>query len=294
MLQKYVQKILEAYPDLFIHSVTLNENGQNNTVIEVNNTLIFRFPKYQQGIADLQAETRLLQFVDKHITLDIPKPIYLNLESQVVGDVFVGYRMIPGRCFDMKTFHAIKRIDLRVIARQLSTFLIELHRIPLQGEFIDRLHQNNPYKYWEDMYKRIQNKLFRHMSNEGQLRVRKHFEHFLNEHFLNNALNFQYEPTFVHGDFGTSNILIEHTLPKVAGVIDFGGAHIGDPAIDAAAIMSGYGESFLRLMYESYPGLGSAQSRTNFYIGTFALQEALFGIENNDEQAFKNGISNYQ
>lgn len=30
-----------------------------------------------------------------------------------------------------------------------------------------------------------------------------------------------------------------------------------------------------------------------FYAGTFALQEALYGLEDGDEQAFENGIAVY-
>jgi aminoglycoside 2''-phosphotransferase len=30
-----------------------------------------------------------------------------------------------------------------------------------------------------------------------------------------------------------------------------------------------------------------------FYVGTFALQEALFGIENGDREAFQSGIADY-
>lgn len=289
MLENYVQKILEVHPNLQIHSVILNENGQNNAVIEVNNELIFRFPKYQQGIKELHEETRLLKFINKYITLDISNPIYQNLESQTVGEVFIGYRKIPGKNFDMQVFHSMRHDDLCVIANQLAQFLSELHNIPLQAEFMDHHYQQNQYKYWENMYRRIQEKLFPYMSNGNQIIVIKHFEDFLND-----TMNFQYKPAIVHGDFGVGNILIDHKLPKVTGIIDFGGSHVGDPAVDAAAIISGYGEDFLKQMYLFYPKLQNAESRMKFYMGTFALQEALFGIENNDEQAFKNGIFNYQ
>lgn len=289
MLKDYAQKNMEAYPNLRIHSVILNENGQNNTVIEVNNELIFRFPKYQSGIKELREETRLLKFISKYITLEIPNPIYESLESQTVGEVFAGYRKIPGRAFDRQAVYSKGQEDLYAIANQLAQFLVELHRIPLQDEYIDLHYSKNQYNYWEDMYIRIQEKLFQYMSKESQVRVRKHFEDFLND-----PMNFQYKPAYVHGDFGVGNILIDHHLPTVAGVIDFGGSHVGDPAVDAAAIISGYGEDFLKLMYKFYPDLQSAESRMKFYRGTFALQEALFGIENNDEEAFKNGIIIYQ
>ena len=36
-----------------------------------------------------------------------------------------------------------------------------------------------------------------------------------------------------------------------------------------------------------------ALGRVAFYRGTFALQEALFGVENGDEEAFRAGIAPY-
>lgn len=289
MLHNYVRQILEAYPNLCIQSAKLHEGGQNNTVIEINHSLIFRFPKYEGGIKELSEETRLLKLIGRHITLDIPNPIYQNLESQTVGEVFVGYRMIPGKTLDIQAFRSIGQDDLKGMAQQLAQFLLELHTVSLQDELLDPGHQQNQHQYWEDMYRRIREKLFRYMSKESQAFVRKHFEGFLND-----STNFQYKPTVVHGDFGAGNILIDHHLPRVAGIIDFGGAHVGDPAVDAAAVLSGFGEDFLTQMYAFYPELQRMESRMRFYMGTFALQEALFGIENGDAQAFKNGIINYQ
>jgi aminoglycoside 2''-phosphotransferase len=36
-----------------------------------------------------------------------------------------------------------------------------------------------------------------------------------------------------------------------------------------------------------------AYERVKFYCGTFALQEALFGIENDDRDAFQAGMEEY-
>lgn len=42
-----------------------------------------------------------------------------------------------------------------------------------------------------------------------------------------------------------------------------------------------------------YPEGEKIKERVKFYRSTFALQEALHGIENNDEEAFRNGIAAY-
>ena len=38
----------------------------------------------------------------------------------------------------------------------------------------------------------------------------------------------------------------------------------------------------------------AALPRVKFALGTFALQEALFGIENGDQEAFEAGIAEYR
>lgn len=43
-----------------------------------------------------------------------------------------------------------------------------------------------------------------------------------------------------------TNILYSATKQDISGVIDFGGASIGDPAYDFAGILAGYGEGFLQ------------------------------------------------
>ena len=68
---------------------------------------------------------------------------------------------------------------------------------------------------------------------------------------------------------------------------------MGDPAYDFAGLLSGYGEGFLEYCAEVYPAVKVFMGRIRFYQGTFALLEALFGIENGDEEALKAGLERY-
>lgn len=43
-----------------------------------------------------------------------------------------------------------------------------------------------------------------------------------------------------------------------------------------------------------YPNGTEIADRVRFYRSTFALQEALHGVENNDLEAFENGIKAYR
>jgi len=129
------------------------------------------------------------------------------------------------------------------------------------------------------------------MRKEARYSVEKNFED-----YLLNKENFNFHPTVIHGDFGPTNILYDKESSKISGVIDFGLVAVGDPASDFASLIGpfGYGESFLELFSSVYPDAKMLLERARFYSSTFALQEALFGVENNDKEAFDEGIKMYR
>jgi aminoglycoside 2''-phosphotransferase len=88
--------------------------------------------------------------------------------------------------------------------------------------------------------------------------------------------------------------LFDRQRQAIRGVIDFGGSGLGDPAYDLAGLLSGYGETFIRRCYRAYPEVETFMDRVRFYQGSFALLEALFGAENNDQKAFESGIEQYR
>ncbi|WP_423407020.1 hypothetical protein AABM38_14180 [Heyndrickxia sp. MSNUG] len=47
-------RIMEVYPDLKIVKYEKNNFGQNNDVLIINDQLVFRFPKYEDGIRNLE------------------------------------------------------------------------------------------------------------------------------------------------------------------------------------------------------------------------------------------------
>jgi aminoglycoside 2''-phosphotransferase len=56
----------------------------------------------------------------------------------------------------------------------------------------------------------------------------------------------------------------------------------------------GYGEAFVRSFTSVYPAVETFLDRARFYAGTFAVQEALWGLEHGDAAAFSSGIAAYR
>ncbi|MTI65501.1 MAG: DUF1679 domain-containing protein [Firmicutes bacterium] len=276
--------IKSSYPKFKIENIILGHKGQNNNIFIINNEYIFRFPKFKNGIDNIFREDKLLESINNYISIDIPKYKFKSLENKRVGEDFVGYKKIGGEPLYKNIFKEIDNIS--VLAKDLSIFLKELHSVPINKLPIEIEVVNN-YKYWLDMYMKIREKLYVYMKEETWKKIEKQFDEF----FKDNS-NFQYKPTLVHGDFGPSNILFDKDKERVIGVIDFSESKIHDPAIDIASLIGpfGYGEDFILKLRKLYPQVDSYIKRAKFYASTFPIQEALFGLENNDEKAFNNGM----
>ncbi|UUZ90458.1 aminoglycoside phosphotransferase family protein [Paenibacillus sp. P25] len=177
---------------------------------------------------------------------------------------------------------------LRKLAVQLAGFLKKLHGIPVEDVLPGGRNDNGSLQ-WLDLYERIRTKLYPCMKQEAKEWTDRHFTGFLGD-----SAKAKFTPSLIHGDFGTLNILYDTAEGRISGIIDFGSAEIGDPAVDYAALLASYGEGFFRFVTDENPEVNRYLARISFYRGTFALQEALFGLENNDEEAFRNGMEGFR
>lgn len=287
--ERYIQSILKEYPDLAINSASLNsQEGQYNDLLIINQQLIFRFPKFKAGLATLKHEVALLKQLQDLLPLKIPRPVYISREMNTVGKAFMGYPKIKGEPLWHPLFQSIKDQQVREkLAAQLAGFLWELHHIPL-NQLDPNLSVKDLPDEWQNMYDEIRSLIFPKLSQESREAISLHFESYLNQ-----VADHPFEPALRHGDFGSGNILYNTKSQSVSGIIDFGSAGLGDPAVDIAAAMT-FGDSFFNYYYASYPGLETLVERARFYKGTFALQEALYGVKHDDPEAFERGIAPYK
>ncbi len=287
-MNHYIERIKEVYPELIIDNVNANDIGQNNDVLIINNSLVFRFPKYEKGIVRLKEEVQILDHISDTISISIPYPEYESFELNEPGKVFTGYRLIEGDPFWNEHLVKVNHVDSMKLAKQLVTFLIEIHSVSKKTLVTSlNLIDNNPYEDMKELFHTIQNKLFQFINEKSQTEISSLFEAFLSHK----------EPiktTLIHGDFGASNILWNSKNCEISGIIDFGGSGIGDPAYDFAGILSSYGMDFYNKCIDLYPNGSEIAKRVTFYKSTFALQEALHGLKNNDNAAFENGIKDYR
>jgi len=240
-------------------------------------------------LKQLKGEVAILIGIQGQVPLAVPLPTHVNLEGQKIGRAFVGYKRLPGEPLWRETYREINDEEtVKELATQLGAFLRALHSVPYDTVIDSDLPAKDTYEECAGTYRRIREKLFGYMRSDARKKVARHFESFLVD-----RSNFEHEPVLKHGDLGPSNILFDRAAQKISGVIDFGNAGLGDPAYDFTGLLSGYGEQFVRQCGRAYQEVETFLDRIRFYRGTFALLEALFGIENGDQKAFRAGIQAY-
>jgi aminoglycoside 2''-phosphotransferase len=264
---------------------------QNNDVIAIDGALIFRFPKHVAGVDALKVEVAILRDIAPHVSLSVPAPVYTSGDTQIVGDVFAGYAHIPGMSLERTTLLSLDEGAQQALALQIGTFLRDLHGIPYETAIGLLLPLADTRNDWAALFARFREHLFPHMPSDAQVAITRGFEAFLAEPQF-----FTHTAVQRHSDFGPGNILYDPTTQRISGIIDFGSAALGDPAIVIAGILCsvGYGEAFLDRMRTTYPALAIMRPRARFYASTLALQEALFGVEHGDPEAFRRGIADYR
>ena len=140
---------------------------------------------------------------------------------------------------------------------------------------------------WNQMYIEIRERLFEPMRPEAREAIQAHFEEYLDTPELQ-----AYTACLRHGDFGSGNVLYDRDKGSICGIIDFGSAGIGDPAVDLAAA-STFGAEMFEEICAAYPEAEKHLRRARFYRGTFALQEALYGLRVGDREAYESGMEPY-
>jgi len=286
-VQEALRAVTATYPDLAIDSVEPG-GGQNSDVLLINGAFVFRFPRYEHLLERMHVEVAILSALQGRLPLPVPQPLFVHLDAPA-GEAFLGYRSLPGEPLDRAALRAVaERQTAERLAGQLGGFLQALHGVSYREAIDVDLPEEETRAGTVDLYARLCEKVLPLMGPGTRDRAAAHFESYLGE-----PANFAFAPVLRHGDFGTTNILFDPRAGQVTGIIDFTSAAAGDPAYDVAGLLACYGEEFVRGCARTYPAIDGLWARIRHYAGRFALEEALFGVENGDSEALRAGLEGY-
>jgi aminoglycoside 2''-phosphotransferase len=275
VLAGYLARIAADLPALRVESARLNSDGMMNDVVVVNDALVFRFAKNDHAKTLLAYESRLLQLIERSV--DVPVPHVEHCTA-----TYMSYRFVPGTPLYR---HVLLRYDAETqasLARQLATFLQQLHAIPLSEVPASPWQAGTPRESRRAFYERwlaeLEQQLYPLFWADQKAWVDDLFAPVRDGRVDMDA----FTPVLIHRDLAAYHVLHAPQTGDLTGVIDYGTASAGDPAIDWACLINTYGEQFVRHMHQVYPVSQAVIDRARFLAGALELEWALNGVQSHD------------
>ena len=268
----YLEKIKEVYPNLEVTKLEFNQDGLVNDVVIINNALVCRFPKSDWAKTQLRHEARVLDLVRPYIGVAIPQ--YEHLQ-----DDFASYPFIPGKPVTRRLLLALSPAERQRVVEQLGEFIRRLHTIPLaETASVSPSDTNRSRGWWLGFYTEVREVLYPYLVRHQRDEIDAHFSP-----VVEGRLELSYAPALINGDLGPYHLLFDDRTRRLSGVIDFGTAGLGDPAVDLAVLLYSYGETLVKEIRQVYPDMNAYLDRAQFWAGTLELQWALGGVKNKDK-----------
>lgn len=189
-------------------SVRAIDEGWDNRVLVFENAWVMRIPRNENAVEKLAKEARLLPFLAPALPVEIPRFEYVSRDPD-----FVVYRLIQGEPLRDEDPNGVR------------AFLDALHSFQLGAIDVPRPNWLEAWRENADGFRAVVLPLLDP-----------------DERTCANALLAELEtltgftPTLMHGDLGPSHLLVREG--RLAGVIDWAGAELGDPALDYAWLLN--------------------------------------------------------
>ena len=141
-LEGLVAVITARLPHLRAARFTLRSAGWDSVAVDVDDRLIFKFPRHAEGEAGLRLEASILQLVRRHVSLRVP---VLTLHETPL--LFSQHDKIPGEHLLTTHYERLDDTDRRDLADQMGRFYTDLHGIPIAAA---RAAGAGPMDVWPD------------------------------------------------------------------------------------------------------------------------------------------------
>jgi aminoglycoside phosphotransferase (APT) family kinase protein len=215
-VRRLVAAQFPQWTDLPVAPVELD--GWDNTTFRLGDELSIRLPSADAYVPQVEKEHRWLPLLAPQLPLPIPDPVAKGGPSEVFPRPWSVYRWLDG---DHATVERVT--DLERFAADLADFLAALYRIdPAGGPAAGRhnFFRGGPLATYDNDTREAISALVNEIDTDAAATL---WEDAL-------AAAWQGRPVWVHGDVAASNLLVVDG--RLAAVLDFGSAGVGDPACD--------------------------------------------------------------
>lgn len=284
--------IAEQFPALLpITAIQLLGEGWDNKVFLVNQTILFRFPRRKIAAELIARENHILSCIGTYLKtpIKIPEFIYQGEPSTDFGYPFHGYKMLSGK----SGCHANLKISERLASLdRLANFLKQLHQIDkTKAEKLGILHQRDNRLDVDkviQLFDKAVGEIERHkIGVVDKTRYAKEIKQAKQIKLDEEAF------CLIHGDLYCRHLLFDKTQnnTELTGIIDWGDAGIGHPAVDLSVIWSFYPQSAHQDFFAIY---GEVDPKAWAYARFLALYSdcliLLYGIDVGDNLLVKESI----
>jgi aminoglycoside phosphotransferase (APT) family kinase protein len=268
--------VARAFPGLAPVRAELLGYGWDNAAFLVNGGYVFRFPRRAVAVELIRSEGAVLPRIEPLLTAPIPVPVFAGSPSAAYPWPFAGYPLLRGTPLDAARPSSRERAQL---APALGTFLRDLHgsRVRaavgdlLGGDTIGRLDHA---KRLPQARARLHDAVAAGVLADGDIFVAA-MERLAPDGAVRPAV-------VVHGDLYARHLLVDDG-GALAGVIDWGDIHLGDPALDIAAALLVLPPGELDAFRAHYGTIDATTwDRATYRAIHHAALELAYGIDRND------------
>jgi Ser/Thr protein kinase RdoA (MazF antagonist) len=259
-------------------------HGQFHDVVLAGD-MAYRFPRDEQSRHGLPAAVALLAALNAcNLPVAVPVPLATDQLTCPLGSSYVALSRLPGRPIGVISSGHAQRAVIAQLGGLLGR-LAELGADPALQQLVPRTKPD----YWQVFGERVRHVLFPLMSGGGRRRAAAQLAAVASVTATGGAL--------VHNDLGGGNLLwvTEGGTPRLAGVLDWDGASIGNQANDLASMAVTVGWTLAERIHAlrgdaACPMIAEAK----IIASTFALQQALPAALNGDQASLDDGLSEYK
>lgn len=287
--QTATAEIAACFPDLRLETAVEIPGGWDNLTLEVNGSLIFRVPHGRANWRQLETEIKLLPRLAPALPTPIPEFKFVGHARD--GKPIVGYGKIPGTPLRFTDGAPPGGGDL---ARSIGEALAALHRFPAQEAAGSGAPAHTPAE-WRESYRQLRSAFRGRVAPSLDAPARRAVDVLWSE-FLERDDYFRFRSALIHSDLESGHLLIAPSGGKLAGIIDWGDAAIGDPALDFAGVRDECGPAFAALVLDAYQGNADATllDRARFYSAIAPIYEVLLGLDTGDDGHVDRGLARLQ
>jgi len=258
------------FPDFDFRDVQVVEDGWDSLVLEIDREWIFRFPRRPEVEQWVEREIALVPELAETLPVAVPRFEFIARN----GIVCIGYRKLVG-----SSAHA--GVGERA-GDDLGRFLLALHRFPVERARALGIPYFDPPSWqarFHDLCDQFRRRVFPLLGASERDRA---------EHVFVRVPDLDFTPVLIHADLGPEHVLCRRG--RVASVIDWSDARVGDAALDLAWSLNGTAPTVARAAARTYGVDDQVRERSLFYHRLGPWYEVIYGLETGSDRFVTSGV----